>query len=117
MAIRRKGFWKPIIMDGDGFYVTQGQLDSFLLRRRGYKKIMKYFNSISDDESHGEFSEYIETCKIYNVINDATKADPEASKMYWDTDEQSMKFTYPEGGAIDMMIRSMIGHEEDMDFI
>ena len=114
MATRRRGFWKPIIMDGDGFYVTQGQLDFFLLRNDGYRKVMKYFNNIFDNKSHGEFGEYMETCKIYNVIRDITEANPKASKMYWDTDEQSMKFTYPENGAIDMMIRSMIGHDGDI---
>ena len=113
MFRRGDDFWNPIIMDDDGFYITKGQLDYYLLRGNGFKSIMKYFKNTIDSKYSRDFGEYVETCKIYNVIRDITKDDPTASKMYWDTDDQAIKFTYPEGEAIDMVIRSMIGYEDD----
>ena len=110
--LRRIGdFWKPIIMDGDGFYVTEGQLDFFLLRPNGYKSVLEYFK---DADNLSEFGSYIESCKIYNVIRDMSKIDSGSAKMYWDTKERVMKFSYPENGTIDIMVKSIIDGEEGL---
>mgnify|MGYP003640753947 FL=1 len=110
--IRRIGnFWKPLIMDGDGFYVTEGQLDFFLLRPSGYKSVIDYFKN---EDNLSEFGSYIESCKIYNVIRDMSKLNSGSAKMYWDTKDKSMKFSYPENGTIDLMVRSIIEGEDDL---
>ena len=111
MFRRRTDFWKPLIMDGDGFYVTEGQLDFFLLRPNGYKYVIDYFK---DEDELSEFGSYIESCKIYNVIRDMSELNSESAKMYWDTKDRSMKFSYPENGTIDLMVRSIIEHEDDL---
>jgi len=118
MAINRDNFWKPIIMDADGYYVTQGQLDFFLLRSNGYRLVMKFFEKghveRADYPELCEFGSFVESCKIYNVIRDITKVNPRSSKMYWDSDDQTMKFTYPENGTIDLMLRSIIEGEDNL---
>ena len=101
-------------MDCDGFYITQGQLDFFLLRSNGYRKVIEFYNHESFDRDTCEFGAYVESCKIYNVIRDVTKTNSKSSKMYWDCDDQIMKFTYPENGTIDLMVRSIIEGEDDL---
>jgi len=107
---RRKGdFWKPIIMDGDGFYVTEGQLDFFLLRSDGYKSILEYFKN---GDNLSEFGSYVESCKIYNIIRDMSDLNPGSAEMYWNPKSREMNFSYPENGTIDLMVRSIIEGEE-----
>ena len=114
MAIKKGNFWKPILMDSDGFYVTQGQLDFFLLRPNGYRKVIDFYDHVSLTKDMCEFGEYAESCKIYNIIRDMSELNSESAKMYWDTKDRSVKFSYPENGTVDLMVQSIIEGEGDL---
>ena len=43
-----------------------------------------------------------------------SKLNSGSAKMYWDTKDKSMKFSYPENGTIDLMVRSIIEGEDDL---
>ena len=83
-------FRQPVMLDGDGGYITKAQIRFFMNRRRGYEKI---------ELLHDDFLTYTEYCKIYNYLWDCSKSNSEV-EMVWDEDTESIAFTFPKKGKI-----------------
>lgn len=110
MSTDKDDFWVPAMVDTNGFYVTRGQLDHFLLRDDGPALVKEFFKSVPGTPN--SFSSYVSSCRLYNAIRDIVSIYPKAAEMYWDEDEEEMMFIYPKNGKVHRKIRSIIDSEK-----
>lgn len=93
-------FRKPLRIDEDGFYITEGQMQFFLNFSKG-----KYTNSLALIKSDA-FMDYYENCIVYNIVYDMMEEDPDCAQMFWDEEKQEISFQFPEKGKVMKKIRS-----------
>ena len=93
-------------MDESGFYITIGQMQFFLNRRNGAKKLH------DNDE---EFAQYYMNCCMYNCVYDMTERDPDCAKVYWDSDNECVAVTYPVNGRVARELASLSQDDDDDD--
>lgn len=99
-------FWRPVLYDENGCYMTEGQLDFFRNGERGERLLYEYF-CLKPGETN-EFGEYMHMCQLYNAVNEILDEDPSAAELYWDEDLEMMMFLYSKGGAVSHRLRSII---------
>ena len=96
-------------MDEDGLYITSAQMQFFLNRRDGPNKLSK---------GDSEFFSYYNNCRTYNLIYDMLDKDVDCAKMYWDSELESMAFSFPMNGPVARVlaeIKTVVDDEEGDD--
>ena len=85
-------------MDEDGLYITSAQMQFFLNRRNGAKKL---------NRGDSEFFSYYNNCKMYNLIYDLMDKDSTCAKMYWDESTGAIALAFPLKGKIARILSSI----------
>lgn len=98
MDEKRIPFRHPLFVDNFGLYITAQQMHHYLMRPDGEEN----FNGGSRD-----FFKYLNYCRIYNLLYDASEDDPEQAQMYWDEDLNAIAFKYKKQGEIDTYLKSL----------
>ena len=96
-------------MDEDGLYITSAQMQFFLNRRDGPNKLSK---------GDSEFFSYYNNCRTYNLIYHKLDKDVDCAKMYWDSELESMAFSFPMNGPVARVlaeIKTVVDDEEGDD--
>jgi len=104
-------FREPLFTDEDGLYITSAQMQFFLNRKNGAKKLSR---------GDAEFFSYYTNCRTYNLIYDMMDKDPACAKMYWDESLGAIALSFPLKGKIAELLSSIMGsvggdEEEDED--
>ena len=103
-------FSEPLNEEPDGTYITLGQMQFFLNRTDGQEKFKK---------GHEEFFEYYNLCRVYNLVSDIMKEEPEAAIMYWDPKKDIVSMGFPTDGTVAKALsgiqESGIYEEDDED--
>jgi len=99
-------FREPLFTDEDGLYITAAQMQFFLNRRNGAKKLSR---------GDAEFFSFYTNCRTYNLIYDMMDKDPDCAKMYWDTDSDSVALSFPMQGKVAKTLSSIVRAEDDDD--
>ena len=103
-------FNEPLNEEPDGTFITVGQMQFFLNRRNG-KKLFK--------EGSDEFLEYYNLCRVYNLVSEIMKDEPEGAIMYWDPKKSIVSMGFPSKGtvalALSRMEPSVMGLVDDED--
>jgi len=101
-------FREPLFIDEDGLYITAAQMQFFLNRRNGAKKLSR---------GDAEFFSFYTNCRTYNLIYDMMEKDPDCAKMYWDESLGAIALSFPIKGEIAHLLssitRSVDGDEEE----
>jgi hypothetical protein len=95
----------------DGTYVTVAQLQFYLNRPYG-----NYYAQ----QNHRKFKEYLDVCRVYNLVWDLTEKDEKASIIYWDSIRQTVSVGYPHNGKVAKAVKNVIllsnGEFDSSDF-
>jgi hypothetical protein len=101
-------FREPLFIDEDGLYITAAQMQFFLNRKDGSKKLSR---------GDSEFFSYYNNCRTYNLIYDMLDEDGKCAKMYWDHKLESLAFSFPAGGPVALVLANFITVVGDKDQI
>jgi len=102
-------FREPLFMDEDGLYITAAQMQFYLNRKDGAKKLGR---------GDAEFFSFYNNCRLYNLIYDMMDEEPGCAKMYWDEDSGAVALAFPFKGKIAKIlssIKSMSDEDEEED--
>tara|TARA_Y100001951_G_C11248477_1_gene244892 strand:+ start:253 stop:597 length:345 start_codon:yes stop_codon:yes gene_type:complete len=99
-------FREPLFVDEDGLYITAAQMQFFLNRRNGAKKLSR---------GDAEFFSFYTNCRTYNLIYDMMDKDPDCAKMYWDPHTDAVALSFPMKGEVAKTLSSITRLEEDDD--
>lgn len=84
-------FQEHLNEEPDGTYITCGQMQFYLNRDHGEESF-----SLGDEY----FMEYYNLCRVYNIISDIMKDDPDAAIMYWDDRKSIISMGFPTNGVV-----------------
>ena len=91
-------FRQPLFVDTFGLYITSNQMEHYLMRPEGESN----FHAGSID-----FFRYLNYCRIYNFLYDASEKDPKQAQMYWDSELNTVAFMYKKKGKVDNYLRKL----------
>jgi len=103
---------EPAVTGPDGTYITKCQMQFYLNREDG----LKNFEEVDDD-----FLAYFNLCRVYNLVSDAMKVDPESAILYWDDRKKVVSLGFPQKGNVATKlsciknVKSFIFEEDDED--
>ena len=101
----------PLSREPDGTYITVGQAQFFFNREDGKEKF---------ENGHEDFFEYYNLCRVYNLVSDIMKKEPEAAIMYWDDKREIVSVGFPTQGTVAKALARMqeagIFYKKDEDF-
>tara|TARA_R110000737_G_scaffold327679_1_gene342041 strand:- start:42 stop:377 length:336 start_codon:yes stop_codon:yes gene_type:complete len=97
-------FRMPFKLRKDGTYITLVQLKMYLSTKEGKAA----FTEASDD-----FFEYLDRCRIYNLVYDESEKDPKCARLYWDHKNECVALTWPKDGMVSKKIKTLVASEDD----
>ncbi len=102
-------FRVPFRLRKDGTYITLVQLKMYLSTEDGKDNFLK---------ATDEFFDYIDRCRIYNLVYDESEKDPESSRLFWDYKNECISVTWPKGGRVSKIVKKLVSSAdvEDADF-
>ena len=99
-------FRVPFKLRRDGTYITLVQLKMYLSTKDGKKA----FTDATD-----AFFEYLDRCRIYNLVYDESEKDPDSARLFWDHKNECVSVTWPKNGKVSKKIKNLIASEDDED--
>ena len=84
-------FDEPLNEEPDGTYITTVQMKFFLNNKDG---VALY------QERSEIFEEYYDICRVYNLVSDIMKEDPDSAIVYWDEDIEAVSIAFPAHGKV-----------------
>jgi len=91
-------FRHPLFVDSYGLYITAQQMQHYLIRPDGEENF---------HEGSIDFFRYLNYCRIYNLLYDASEEDPKEAQMYWDEELNTVAFKYKKKGEVDTYLRTL----------
>jgi|ETNvirenome_6_85_1030632.scaffolds.fasta_scaffold02870_7 hypothetical protein len=82
---------EPIRADTDGTYLTVAQLRFFINQVDGLQAFK---------ERSPEFIEYVNLCRVYNLVFDMMEEDEDCAIMYWDDRKKVVSLGFPADGKV-----------------
>jgi len=98
MMHNKYDFREPLGEEPDGTYITAGQMQFWLNRRKG----VEMFKAADP-----AFLDYYNKCRVYNLIYDLMEEDEDSAIMYWDPKHDSVSVGFPSNGPIAYALSTM----------
>jgi|TARA_R100000951_G_scaffold107048_1_gene102095 hypothetical protein len=99
-------FRVPFKLRKDGTYITTTQLKMYLSTKEGKEAFM---------EASDDFFEYLDRCRIYNLVYDENEKDAKSARLFWDHKNECVAVQWPKGGKVSEMVKSLVASEDDED--
>lgn len=84
-------FREPLMLDGEGLYITAAQMQFYLNRPNGEKKFKR---------GDVDFLNYYGNCRIYNFVYDMMEENEDCASMYWDDKSETIALSFPTTGKV-----------------